>query len=93
MAENDLISETAWSREFRVGPETFQFESKFVNDDLNVPAETVRNRWPQWGPAEQLSFVTAFILKPEKTATKTKQDKKLKTCNNRIAVGMKISGS
>ena len=68
MAENDLISETAWSREYRVGPETFRFESKFVSDDLNVPAETVRDRWPQWGPAEQLSFVTAFSIKPHLTS-------------------------
>jgi hypothetical protein len=64
MAENELIRESLWSREYRVGPQSFRFESKFVKEGLEVSADSVRRNWLLWGPAEQLSFATAFILKP-----------------------------
>jgi hypothetical protein len=68
MAENELISETVWAREYRVGPDSFRLESKFASDALSVPAGTVRSQWAQWNAAEQISFVTAFIIKPELTS-------------------------
>ena len=65
MAEKKLIRETVWSREYRAGPASISFESKFVKDGLQVAADVIRDNWPRWGPAEQISFATAFILKPE----------------------------
>ena len=68
MTEKELIRETAWSREYRLGPKTFSFESKFVKDGLEVSAERVRDNWGRWSPAEQLTFANAFILKPVLTS-------------------------
>lgn len=68
MEEKQLIRETAWSREYRVGPGMTSFESKFVRDGLQVAAVTIRESWARWGLSEQLTFATAFILKPALTS-------------------------
>ena len=68
MEEKQLIRETAWSREYRLGPEMLSFESKFVRDGLQVAAATIRASWPRWGLSEQLTFANAFILKPALTS-------------------------
>ena len=68
MPQRELIRETEWSREYRVGPQSFSFESKFLKDGLEVSAAAVRDRWPGWSLPEQLDFVNAFILKPSLTA-------------------------
>jgi hypothetical protein len=62
-----MIRETEWSREYRIGPKSFSFESKFVKDGLEVTAATIRDRWPGWSLSEQLDFTNAFILKPNLT--------------------------
>jgi hypothetical protein len=66
--QRELIRETEWSREYRVGPQSFSFESKFLKDGLEVSATAVRDRWPEWSLPEQLDFTKAFILKPSLTA-------------------------
>ena len=67
MAEKELIRETEWSREYRLGPDRFSFESKFAKDGLEVTADSIRDSWAQWSPADRLSFANAFIVKPTLT--------------------------
>src|SRR5689334_19327820 len=66
--QRGLIRETEWSREYRVGPQSFSFESKILKDGMEISAAMVRDRWPVWSLLEQLDFVNAFILKPSLTA-------------------------
>ena len=66
--KKELICETLWSREYRLGLRTICFESKFRMDRLEVPAASIRERWPYWSLAEMMDFANAFIQKPELTS-------------------------
>ena len=67
MAEEELVRETEWSREYRLGPKSILWTSKFVSDDLQVSPGTIKQRWHGFTRLEQSDFVQAFTLKPALT--------------------------
>ena len=67
MPQKELIRETEWSREYRLGPQTVSFESKFASDGLELSAEELRKQWTHWTEIEPLDFANAFVLKPRLT--------------------------
>ena len=58
-----LIEETEWMRVYRVG-RTERLESKFLKDGIEVSADSIKQRWHEWGPVKQLDFANAFKAKP-----------------------------
>jgi hypothetical protein len=59
----ELVSETEWSRTYRVGENKISYESKFFSDHLEVDAEQLIERWPRMTKTEQHDFARAFRAK------------------------------
>jgi len=64
MQDEELMEETEWMRVYRTGRKTLLYRSKFLTDGLEVSADSIKQRWHNWRPAEQLDFANAFKAKP-----------------------------
>ena len=60
--QRTLIRETEWSREYRLGPDTFSLESKFVKDGLEVSAAVILDNWGRWSPADAIRRRSEYLL-------------------------------
>lgn len=61
----DIISEDRWSRVQRVNKDTRQYVSKFENNEVSIPAETLKGEWDSWSELDRLSFAMAYRFKPD----------------------------
>jgi hypothetical protein len=59
-----LVRESDWMRVFKVGEETYLYESKFLVDDLRVSPHAIRDRWPSLSLDEKAEFASAFGSQP-----------------------------
>jgi hypothetical protein len=59
--ERKLVRESEWMRVFQQTEEnTYLYESKFLVDDLEVPAAGLKERWPDFSGDEKIEFALAF---------------------------------
>jgi hypothetical protein len=63
LGRRELLSDTRWARTYRLGPEHTYFESKFLADGLQVPADRVADEWPSFSVDERHEFALAFGCK------------------------------
>lgn len=54
-----LIKETEWTRVYKRG-DSYVYVSKFLEDGLEVSAESIRERWPTFSFDEKVDFAQAF---------------------------------
>ncbi|SRR6266498_716835 len=59
----ELISESEWSRQYRAGPNSTFYESKFLVDGLKIDLSTLSSRWSWMKPEERYDFALAFGAK------------------------------
>ncbi len=64
----ELVQESEWFRVYRIGPDLFLRESKFLTDRLETSPDSVRQRWPGLSDKERLDFAAAFVARPAVTA-------------------------
>jgi len=63
--EPELVRETEWSYNFKVGEKSFCSISKFLaHEGFTVSASEMRQRWPRMDENERLDFVRCFWSKP-----------------------------
>ena len=62
----ELIQETEWTRVYRA-VHYYRLESKLLADGLEVPASSLKQRWPSLTPLERQDFADAFIAKGVET--------------------------
>jgi hypothetical protein len=62
-----LIRESEWMRVYESPRFGRVYESKFLADGLEVPAESIISRWPRLSFAERIEFSNAFAAKPQLT--------------------------
>lgn len=67
-ARRELVRESEWSREYRIGPNTYFFESKFQADGLQIFAAVLRRKWADMSDEDRIDFANAFASKPTLTA-------------------------
>ncbi len=62
-----LIRESEWERLYESDRWGTVHESKFLIDGIQVSAESIIRRWPDFSSAEKLEFANAFAVKREVT--------------------------
>ena len=55
LTKENIVRESEWSREYRVGDKSFHIESKFMKDGLEVSAGSLKQRWPSFSRWEKLT--------------------------------------
>ena len=60
----ELVQESEWFRVYRVSPDLFLRESKFLTDRLEMSLAALQERWPSLSEQERLDFAAAFIARP-----------------------------
>ena len=63
----ELVQESEWFRVYRIGPDLFLRESKFLTDRLEISLASVRLRWPHLSEEERVDFASAFVARPAAT--------------------------
>jgi hypothetical protein len=64
----ELVRESEWFRVYRIGPDLFLRESKFLTDRLETSVASVQQRWPSFSDEQRLDFAAAFVARPAVTA-------------------------
>ena len=60
-----LVRESEWMRVFKIqNEETYVYESKFLADNLHVPALMIRTKWQELTLGERVEFASAFSSQP-----------------------------
>jgi hypothetical protein len=58
-----LVRESEWLRVYSVGAEQLHYESKFVQDKLQVSLASIESRWDSFSEEEKSDFLMAFQSK------------------------------
>jgi hypothetical protein len=66
-ARAKLVKESEWMRVYELGPKHLQYESKFLNNEVQVSADSFAARWPKMSLSQRLDFVFAYHAKSDFT--------------------------